>query len=82
MKEVIWFKKLKRKCFTHMNLVKELDADEYCNFLRMNEDFFLELLGMVKPYIEKKNTVMSQRHTYSFQHSINSTITLFSSSDT
>ncbi|KAJ8884593.1 hypothetical protein PR048_016450 [Dryococelus australis] len=57
-KRSVWSNKwsLKRICFTHVKLVKELDADDFCNFMRMDEECFMELLGMVKPFIDKKNT--------------------------
>lgn len=61
-KRSMWSKKwlMKRKFFTHMRLLRELDASDYRNFMRMNEDCFMELLNLVRPLIEKKNTVMRE----------------------
>lgn len=56
-----WYKQRNR--FTHENLLEELklnSKDDYCNFLRMDSDTFDELLSMVKPLIEKKDTVMRE----------------------
>lgn len=41
-----------------MNIIKELEVDDFNNFLRMDFDSFEELLAMVAPFIEKKNTLM------------------------
>lgn len=61
-KRSVWSKTWlqKRKCFTHLKLVKELNGDDYRNFMRMDEDCFMELLAMVRPFIEKKSTVMRE----------------------
>lgn len=51
-----WVKKwlLKRSELCHMNIIKELEVDDFNNFLRMDFDSFEELLAMVAPFIEKK----------------------------
>ena len=57
MKE--WFKE--RKKYTHENLLSELKISEpsdFQNFLRVNSTVFDELLRMVTPEIEKKDTTM------------------------
>ena len=59
MKE--WYKKRPR--FTHEHLLQELKFtcnEDYCNFLRMDCETFEEHLLMVKPLIEKQNTVMRE----------------------
>ena len=52
---------LKRNEFSHSNLLQELRLNEpqdWFNYLRMNEETFLELLSMVTPLIEKKDTTL------------------------
>jgi len=54
---------LKRRKYSHMNLLRELQSNEpldYKNYLRMENHTFFELLNLVRPYIEKKNTVMRE----------------------
>jgi hypothetical protein len=61
-KREFWSKKwlTERKEFTHSVLLKELDSNDFQNFLRMNEQCFSELLIMVKPLIEKQSTVLRE----------------------
>ncbi|XP_039967931.1 protein ANTAGONIST OF LIKE HETEROCHROMATIN PROTEIN 1-like [Bactrocera tryoni] len=57
----VWYQK--RKQFTHENLLNELklsNKSDYHQFLRMDSETFNELLTMVKPIIEKQNTVMRE----------------------
>ena len=55
-KREFWSKKWlrERKKFTHSLVLKELDSNDFRNFLRMNEQCFSELL------IEKQNTVLRE----------------------
>lgn len=61
-KRSLWAKKwlMERKKFTHMNLLRELEGNDFRNYLRMDEDSFLLLLAKVRPFIERKNTVMRE----------------------
>lgn len=54
---------MKRKCYSNITLEKELDANNFRNFMRMYEDWnsFTKLLCKVRPFIEKYNAVM--RHS-------------------
>ena len=57
MKE--WFKK--REEYTHENLLNDLritEVEDYRLFLRVDVAAFEELLAMIKPKIEKQNTIM------------------------
>lgn len=51
---------LKRKQFSHVNLIKELriTPKDYRNYLRMDENTYLKLLSLVTPLIQKEDTVM------------------------
>ena len=51
---------LKRNTYTHTNLLAELRAapKDWKNYLRMNEDTYMNLLSLVTPLIEKEDTVM------------------------
>lgn len=53
---------LKRKKYTHINLLRELqlEPDDYRNYLRMPEELYVELLNLVTPHIQKEDTVMRQ----------------------
>ncbi|XP_068249076.1 uncharacterized protein [Palaemon carinicauda] len=54
---------LKRNDFSHTNLLEELrlkEPQDWFNYLRMDEDTFLELLSMVTPIIEKKDTKLRE----------------------
>lgn len=58
-----WSKQWLLQCrkYSHMNLLRELQSNEpadYKNYLRMENHTFYKLLNLVRPYIEKKNTVM------------------------
>ena len=51
---------LDRNLFTHSNLLNELRAypSDFHNYLRMDEETYLELLSLVTPLIEREDTVM------------------------
>ncbi|CAB3229487.1 unnamed protein product [Arctia plantaginis] len=51
--------KLRDKC-THENLLREIytEPEDYANFLRMDHKTFEELLAILRPRIEKMDTVM------------------------
>ncbi|XP_046686715.1 uncharacterized protein LOC124372373 [Homalodisca vitripennis] len=51
---------LKRAQYSHVNLLKELrfHPKDWHNYLRMNEETYLDLLSRVSPLIKKKDTVM------------------------
>lgn len=60
-----WAKRwlLERRKYSHMNLLRKLQSNEpadYKNYLRMENHTFYELLNLVRPYIEKQNTVMRE----------------------
>jgi methyltransferase-like protein len=55
-----WLRRRRQRSI-YSNLVQELreeDPDEYLKYLRMTTTTFNILLEKVRPYIEKKNTVM------------------------
>ncbi|CAL1295193.1 unnamed protein product [Larinioides sclopetarius] len=62
-----WCKKklLKRSRYSHTNLFKNssLEPSDWRNSLRMDEDAYLQLLGLITPFIKKKDTVMRQSIT-------------------
>lgn len=43
-----------------MKLVKKLEARGYCHFMKKDDNCFKELLGIIKPFIGKKNKVMRE----------------------
>lgn len=49
---------LKRKIFSHVNLLAELKLEpgDWFNYLRMDEETYLELLTLVTPLIQKKSS--------------------------
>jgi len=51
---------LKRKTYSHVNLLNELRFEplDFKNYLRMDEDTYRNLLSMVVPLIQKQDTVM------------------------
>lgn len=51
---------LKRKDFSHVKLLKELqnEPNDWRNYLRMDEEIYVELLSLVSPFIAKCDTVM------------------------
>lgn len=51
---------LKRKDFSHVKLLKELqnEPNDWRNYLRMDEETYVELLSLVSPFIAKYDTVM------------------------
>ena len=51
---------LKRNSYTHTNLLKELRAapKDWKNYLRMDEETYLSLLCLVKPFIQKQDTAI------------------------
>lgn len=60
----VWCKDwlLKRKSYSHINLLNELKfaPKDWHNYLRMNEETYLTLLALVTPLIQKQNTVMRE----------------------
>ena len=50
----------KRSNYSHINLMEELrlEPDDFRNYLRMDEDTYVELLSMVTPLIAKQDTHM------------------------
>lgn len=58
----MWAKKwlIERKKFSHIILIKELDSDDFRNYLRMDYDCFNKLLNLVSPLILKQNTHMRE----------------------
>lgn len=59
-----WCKKwlLRRNVHSHINLMKDLreDPNDWRNYLRMDECAYKELLRLVTPVIQRKNTVMRE----------------------
>ncbi|KOB71283.1 putative nuclease HARBI1 [Operophtera brumata] len=57
-----WSKRwlLKRKQFSHVNLINELrfSPTDYENYLRMDEKLYLKLLSLITPLIQRQDTVM------------------------
>lgn len=53
----------KRKEFSHLKLLKELDSDDFRSYLRLDNETFTELLNLVKPLITKQNTIMREAIT-------------------
>lgn len=53
-----WLKK--REEYSHANLLNtlRLEVDDYRNYLRMDEDTYIELLNLVTPIIKKQDTIM------------------------
>lgn len=51
---------LKRQTFSHINLLEELrlEPDDWRNYLRMDEETYVELLNMVTPLIKRQDTMM------------------------
>lgn len=50
-----------REKYTHENLLREIlrtEPEDYANFLRMDHKTFEELLTLLRPRIEKMDTVM------------------------
>ncbi|CAI6371180.1 unnamed protein product [Macrosiphum euphorbiae] len=54
-----WFKLRSR--FTHenlLNVLRDTEPEDYKNFLRMDQEGFETLLELVRPKIEKQDTIM------------------------
>lgn len=64
-KKKVWVKewlKNRDQC-SDLNLLRELrtsSPDDYRNFLRMDENTFIKLLEMVRPFITKRDTKLRQ----------------------
>jgi hypothetical protein len=62
IKRKMWCKEWlqKRNTYCHVNLLTELKLapKDWHNYLRMDEETYLQILSLVAPLIEKKNTVM------------------------
>lgn len=56
-KREVWARQLylERPKFTQMQLLAVLECDEIRNFLRMTPQILNELLGMIRPYIKKRD---------------------------
>lgn len=57
---------MNRDQFSHMSLLRELkenNPDDFRNYLRMTDECFQVLLGAVRPYIEKQNTILRKAIT-------------------
>ena len=57
---------LQRNKYSHMSLLNELrinEQNDFKNYLRMENDTFYELLNLVRPFIEKQNTIMRESIT-------------------
>jgi hypothetical protein len=56
-----WYLEMNISCNAHLlNELLETDVEDYINYLRMNEQTFNMLLAEVSPYIQKKNTRLSE----------------------
>lgn len=55
----------KRDTYSHVNLINELklEPDDYRNYLRMDENTYLELLHLITPQIERQDTRMRRAIT-------------------
>lgn len=54
---------LERRKYSHINLLRHLETNEpsdFKNYLRMENHLFHQLLNLVRPHIEKQNTVMRE----------------------
>ncbi|CAH1957255.1 unnamed protein product [Acanthoscelides obtectus] len=49
---------LKRQEFSHVRLLRELEPDDWRNYLRMDTETYNHLLKSVTPYIKRQNTCM------------------------
>lgn len=56
---------LKKREFSHVKLLKELrnEPNDWRNYLRMDEETYIELLRLVSPFIAKADTVMRRAIT-------------------
>jgi hypothetical protein len=63
-KRDVWCKDwlMKRKTYSHISLLIELKiyTRDWHNYLRMNEETYLNLLLLVTPLIKKQNTIMRE----------------------
>lgn len=63
----IWVKEwlLKRRIYSHIHLLNELKfaPEDWFNYLRMDEDTYLELLQKVSPHIIKQDTHLREAIT-------------------
>ena len=57
-KRRMWARKwlIERRKFSHITLLKELDGDDFCTYLKMDHYCFDELRNLVRPLISKQNT--------------------------
>ena len=49
---------LKRREFSHVRLLRELEPDDWRNYLRMDTETYKNVLKYVTPYIKRQNTCM------------------------
>jgi hypothetical protein len=56
---------MKRTTYSHINLLSELKIypRDWHNYLRMNEETYLNLLSLVTPLIKKQDTIMREAVT-------------------
>jgi hypothetical protein len=56
---------MKRKTYCHISLLSELKICpcDWHNYLRMNEETYLNLLSLVTPLIKKQGTIMREAVT-------------------
>jgi hypothetical protein len=75
-KREVWCKDwlMKRKTYSHINLLRELKIfpRDWHNYLRRNEETYLNLLSLVTPLIKKQVTIMREavtllHHTRDYQ---------------
>lgn len=66
-KRRVWVKEWlqKRNSFSHTNLLIELKVNpkDWHNYLRMDEETYLELLSIISPLIRKQDTILRQAIT-------------------
>lgn len=66
-KRAVWCKEwlMKRKTYSHINLLSELKIypRDWHNYLRMDEETYLNLLSFVSPLIQKQDTIMREAIT-------------------
>ncbi|CAK1597260.1 unnamed protein product [Parnassius mnemosyne] len=61
-KRSLWAEEIykQRKRFTPLTMIKVLRSKHFRTYLRMNEECFSQLLSMVRPFIQKQNTILRE----------------------
>lgn len=61
-KRSLWAEEIyrQRKTFTPLKMIKVLSSKHFRTYLRMNEECFSQLLSMVRPLIEKQDTILRE----------------------